>query len=360
MSFRVGHSSLSQEASRWLSFLSDPQPGARSLPEPIRSIELPILVEAAEAHGVLPAVTRNVQKLAAQGLSRSILDDPDAQDRIETLGQALGERLVIITGQSLLHAHHAGRIAAALRNEAVAASIVKGPVFARRLYPQPADRSFTDIDILVDPASLAPSAAVLERLGFVLAPSKNRDEVDHGEYKWLLPGNDLLLVELQTNLIHSPTLGAGIRLAQSDLVMAGDGDPEDATALFLVAAVHAAAGHQFERLQPAVDALQAVRGAAGPIDAKRLARVARATGSTAAVQTTLDLVARLFDEPAALALAELLEPVPWRRLRRGLVPPGVALRAQARHAGLDSWRRRALRELIRRSGKMTIRRLDSR
>ena len=69
-------------------------------------------------------------------------------------------------------------------------------------------------------------------------------------------------MEVQTNLIHSPNLGTGIRLRYADLLAAGGGDPENATALLLLAAVHGAAGHQFERLQPAVDVLQAARGAA--------------------------------------------------------------------------------------------------
>ena len=47
---------------------------------------------------------------------------------------------------------------------------------------------------------------------------------------------------------------------------AGNGDAENPTALLMVAAIHGAAGHQFERLQPAIDVLQAARGVAGPID----------------------------------------------------------------------------------------------
>jgi hypothetical protein len=131
---------------------------------------------------------------------------------------------------------------------------------------------------------------------------------------------------------------------------AGDGDTEDATALLMLAAVHGVAGHQFERLQLAVDVLQAARGAAGPIDTRRLARVARATRALPTLQSALDLTALLFNEPAARDIADTLSPVPWRRLRRSLVSPSIVLRAQSRTATWDSWRRRALRDVIRRMG----------
>ena len=260
-------------------------------------------------------------------------------------------RLVLLTGQSLLLSHHAQRIAKALAAEDLPAAIIKGPVFSRRLYPRPADRSFTDIDILVSSASLEATAEILHSLGFAPARSENRSDQDHGEYKWLLPGNDLILVEVQSNLIHSARLGNGIRFGFADLSAAGDGNTEDATALLILAAVHGAATHQFERLQPAIDVLQAARGAAGPINRVRLARIADMIGATAALQTALDIAAQLFDESEAREIANSLSPAPWRRLRRTLLSPAVVIRAQARSAGLDSWRRRAVREIIRSVGK---------
>ena len=348
MSSRAGHASLSPQASAWLAHLSDPWSRVAAPSGRIQAAELLLLVEAASAHGVLPAMARNLHGLAAGGRGAAIVDDADAQHLVENVSNELDQRLIVLVGQNSLLSRHATRIATGFAHDAIPANVVKGPVFARRLYPQPADRSFTDVDVLVAPELIAACSAVLERLGFVLAPGENRGGLDHGEYKWLLPGNDLILVEIQTNLIHSPNLGTGVRLSRADLLAAGDGDAEDATALLLVAAVHGAAGHQFERLQPAVDVLQAARGAAGPIDRKRLAQVAQATGSTAAVQTALDLAAELFGEPSARELADLLSPAPWRALRRKLVSPGVVLRAQARRRGRDSWRRQALREIIRR------------
>ena len=261
----------------------------------------------------------------------------------------------MLAGQNLLLLHHSGRITSAFKCAAMPAQVIKGPVFARRLYQHPHDRNYTDIDILVDPGSIATIGEILSGLGYVLAESPNRGGSENGEYKWLAPDNDIVLIEIQTNLIHSPNLGAGICFNHADLIEAGNGDAEDATTLLLVAAIHGAAGHQFERLQPAIDVLQAARGIAGSVDRNRLLRVARATGSLAALQSALDLAAGLFHNPAARKLADELSPAPWRRLRRRLVSPDVVLRAQARSAGYDSWRRRVYREIVRRAGKKTIR-----
>lgn len=354
MSSRAGHPSLSPRAAAWLAVLSDPAARVPAPSERIQPTELPPIIEAASAHGVLPALARNLQRLTAGGRGSAIVDDSKAQDLVDTVSNGLNQRVVMLVGQNLLLSRHAARIAAEFARDAIPANIVKGPVFARRLYSQAADRSFTDIDILVAPPSLASSFAILERLGFTPAADKNREGLKHGEYKWFMPGNDLILIEVQTNLIHSPNLGTGIRLNHADLLAAGGGFAEDATALLLVAAVHGAAGHQFERLQPAVDVLQAARGVAGPVDRKRLLRVAHDTGSIVAVQTALDLAAELFDDSSTRELANSLAPAPWRGLRRKLISKRVVLRAQTSLGSRDSWRRRALREMIRRIGKSTI------
>ena len=351
MSYRMGHQPLTLNGYAWLSAAADPN-GKDALPgPPIPPGELALLIEAAAAHGVLPAVARNLRRCCVDFGASAIVSDVDAEQRIANAFRELDSRLVLLTGQSLLLSHHAQRIAKALAAEDLAAAIIKGPVFSRRLYPRPADRSFTDIDILVSSASLEATAEILRRLGFAPAPSENRSGHDHGEYKWLLPGNDLILVEVQSNLIHSARLGNGIRFGFADLSAAGDGNTEDATALLILAAVHGAATHQFERLQPAIDVLQAARGAAGPINRVRLARIADMIGATAALQTALDIAAQLFQESEAREIADSLSPAPWRRLRRGLLSPAVVIRAQARSAGLDSWRRRAVREIIRSVGK---------
>lgn len=347
---RAGHPALSAAGSAWLAALADP---LRRMPTPDRPMppqDVPAIVEAAGAHGIVPAAATHIRMLAGEGRASQIVAGPAPDRELAAAAATLGMRLIGVTGQNLMLLHHARRIAAAFAEARLPAAIVKGPVFARRLYPDIATRSFTDIDMLVAPSAVGKSAAILQDLGFVPAQEEHRPGRPPSEFKWLLPGHDTLLVEVQTDLIHSPSLGAGIRLDLADVMRAGGGDPEDAAALLLVAAVHGIAGHQLERMQPAVDVLQAVRGTAGPIAVDRLVEAARACGASVALHSALDLVAQLFAEPAAAELSAAITPAPWRRLRRRLLTPAVVLRAQASDAGRDSWRRQALREIVGRTG----------
>ena len=349
MSVRAGHDLLSSRARHWLVALSDPLQRAPKPVQPLHPGDLDVIVEAALAHGVLPQVARNLRVLAADH-NGTVIAGPEAQRLIRRTCAALDERAVVLAGQSMLLLHHGRRISAAMQRQSVPAAVVKGPVFADTLYPAPTVRSFTDIDILIPHASLQACSAILQDLGFSHAPSPLGNGRDYGEYKFTLPENPLVLIEVQTDLIHSPSLRSGIRFQHSDLMAAGNGCSTDATALLMLAAVHGAAGHQFERLQPLVDVLQAARGATGQVDVNRLVRVAGDTGSSAAIQTALDLTAELFNEPSARALADEFRAAPWRRLRRWLVSPSIVLRSQSRNGSRDSWRRRALREFIRRIG----------
>jgi hypothetical protein len=338
-------------ATAWLPILADPLERKPRGVRPIPSANLPALVDAGFAHGVLPAMRRHLARLSNTLGPAALVAGPDPARHVAVAIAELDRRRVVLAGQSMLLAHHARRIAEAYASERLAASIVKGIVFSEKLYPNRPERTFTDIDVLLAPEAVEKAAEILRALGYVPATDEDEHDNDRGELKWLLPGNDLLLVELQTNLIHSANLRTGIRFGYVHLMEAGGGDPLDATAQLFVAAVHGAAGHQFERLQPAVDVLQAARGAAGAIDRARMVRVAKLTGSAAAIQAALDMVARLFDEPAARDLANALGFAPLRLARALLLPPSVMIRSQAEAGWKDSWRRRTLRELIRRAGR---------
>jgi hypothetical protein len=340
MSYRIGHPALSSNGYAWLAAVADPLFNCRTPEQAISADEVSVLIDAASAHGVLPAAGRNLK--GALGVPTGV----NAEQFIGEPFRELDRQLILVAGHRLLLMHHAHGIAAAIAASALEACVIKGPVFARRLYPRPGDRSFTDIDILAAPSSVDTIGEILRPLGFVAARDSNTRRGKPSEQKWLLAGNDAVLVEVQTDVIHSARSG-GIRLCYADLVAAGGGDPEGATAQLLLAAVHGVAGHQFERLQPAVDVLQAVRGVAGPIDATRLVRIAAEAGAAAALQTALDAVSRLFGEKRAVELADQVKPARWRGLRRALLTPPVVLRSQAKGAVWDSWRRRAIRKIVR-------------
>ena len=344
MSYRLGHVPLSSAGYAWLAALSNPDMERPPAIEMRSHHEVLSLAEAAGAHGVLPIFVRNLRKCLATSGATSISAGPAAEEMVSRVLAASNERLTVLTGQSLLLKHYQHRIYGAIESNGLDAVVIKGPVFARRLYERQADRSFTDIDILVDKRSLAATIELVRGLGFADADAANRDAPSRSEFKFVLPGNESILIELQTNLIHSADDGRGLRLTYVDLLAAGDGNPEDATALLMVAALHGLAGHQFERLQPAVDLLQAVRDKAGPIDRSRLQRTASALGAIRTLQTALDVIAAIFSEPRAAELANFV-PGSWRRLRAKLLAPEIVLRSQASDAGRDSWRRKLVRKI---------------
>jgi hypothetical protein len=87
-------------------------------------------------------------------------------------------------------------------------------------------------------------------------------------------------------------------------------------ALLLIAAVHGAASHWFDRLSLLWDICQAVRGAAGVIDEPWLAQAVGQTGCTRALAMALHLGAGIVGESACRGLR--------RRLR--LAGPGAISR----------------------------------
>ncbi|TGU42095.1 hypothetical protein EN795_35750, partial [bacterium M00.F.Ca.ET.152.01.1.1] len=111
-------------------------------------------------HGVLPIVLRKLRERRDANLP----EDPGLARKLAELR----DQATTATGQSMLLQYHGDRIMKALAAKGVPARIVKGPVFARKLYRQLADRPFTDIDILVDPASIEAANRTIAECGFKL------------------------------------------------------------------------------------------------------------------------------------------------------------------------------------------------
>ena len=147
---------LGAQASAWLLHLADPQ---RLVPAPPGAPpwdEAGALLEAASAHGVLPAVLRGLGQAsrAAGGAGGTAL-------------ATWRQRLAAQAGFGLLLSHHAARLLPALADAGIGATLVKGATFARRLYPDLGLRGFTDLDILVAQQDRATAGKVLGELGFV-------------------------------------------------------------------------------------------------------------------------------------------------------------------------------------------------
>jgi hypothetical protein len=226
------------------------------------------------------------------------------------------------------------------------ALIVKGPVFARRLYPERGLRRFTDIDILAGDDAIPTLGRALAGLGFRLAEAEPEDNPQ--EWKWSHEVNDGIIIEVHKNLVHAQSLRGAMSLTYRDIAGAnGREAAERPSTLLAIAGVHGAT-HNFERLVHLTDILQAARALDGAGDESHLEDLIGRTGTRLAVVAGLDLAGRLFDEPRCLWLARELRPGRYARGARWLLNRAVVVSAMDERRHAYSWRRAAFRELIKR------------
>jgi hypothetical protein len=328
----------------WLPALADPAGPRSPLPlTPLRPRDLPPLADLADVHGVLPAVVAN---LKAAGV---LVSAPGAE--VDAMLTSAARRLAHRTGLALMLRMQAEEIAGTMAQEAVAAVLLKGPDFAARLYPRPALRLFADIDLLVAESAAPRARRVMQDLGYKPVAAAMKYNAGYGEESWRRPDRPGGTVELHWNLVNSPTLRRAVSVKLEDLALedvpawAGRRRPT-AAAVLLIAAVHGAASHAFDRLQILYDVAQAVRGAAGPLDEAWLAGAVRRTGATLSLSTALRLAETTLPEPRAGELGRRLGLPAASWMARLALTPAVVLRA---HAARDGLRRQAFRELLKRS-----------
>ncbi|TPI14735.1 nucleotidyltransferase family protein [Mesorhizobium sp. B4-1-3] len=279
------------------------------------------LLANAEFHGVLPIMLRKLREIGDARLPQ----DATLQRRLLELRDAA----TMATGQSMLLQYHGDRIMKALAAKGVPARIVKGPVFARKLYRQLADRPFTDIDILVDPASIEAANKTIGECGFELGSDEARSH-ELLEFKWLEKENSSLLVELHGNLVHDTGMRRRLSLGFRELQAIDGSETDTPAALLTIAVVHAAGGHKFHRLQLCVDVLQGVRALKSPQAEARLLDAARMTGIELELATVLNVTGRLFAAPRAIELADRIKPDLSIRLAKWLITGNMLLRVNSR------------------------------
>lgn len=342
------HLPLDRVGERLLIHVADPVQGATRPPVRLPGPEgLENVLTAARTHGVLPAAIRNLSSIIDSQAKSSGSADAAALEDARSVLEAARLRLAYQTGFQMMMSHHARRVMAGFAAAHLPGAIVKGAAFAQWLYPEPSFRTYTDVDILVPAAHRHRTGDVMRALGFELCEFEDRKGKDYHEQKWLLGGRQEVMIEVHSNLVHSPKLRGAMSIGYEDVCAAGNEDCADATALLFVAATHGAIGHQLDRLQHLVDVMQAARGVAGPIDAARLARVCRRCGVTLAVAGALELAGKTFGEPSCLRLARQLLPSPIARLPGQLLSPELVVRGQSLARARGSWRRNLFRQALR-------------
>jgi hypothetical protein len=313
-------------------------PVAAAVEDDVSAKVLSALLDNAEFHGVLPIMLRKLQERGDARLP------PDAGLRQKL--DDLRDKATIATGQSMLLQYHGDRIMKGMVAQGIPARIVKGPVFARKLYRNVSDRPFTDIDILVEPANLARANQVIAASGFELG-SDEAESYQLQEFKWLEKENSSLLVELHGDLVHDTGMRRRLSLGFRELGII-DGDATDTpAALLTIAIVHAAGGHKFHRLQLCVDVLQGVRALQSAESETRLLEAARMTGIELELAIVLNVTGQLFGERRALELAGRIKPGLSIRLAKRLITTNTLLRVNSREKIGSRLRRDAFRWIQR-------------
>ena len=311
----------------WLVHCADPL-GRQSAP-PRRALtpqQARELVLQAELHGVLPAVLRNFPPFQGDAAFA------------EVRAHAFARQRPLLAYSLMLRAHLETLLPGLV---GLPVLVVKGPVFARSLYPAPHLRTFTDVDLLIAPEAERQVGQVLDARGFRLAGSNG--DAQRQEWKWVCRDNDALTIEVHTNLAHHPELRAAISLTYRDLA----GVAETPAALLTVGVVHGALDC-FERLRHVVDICQAARVLMTAEQERCLETLVERTGARLAAITGLDLAFALFGEPRCRELARALGPARYRTAARLLLGRAVFVSAMTRVRALHSWRRQAFRHLLKR------------
>jgi hypothetical protein len=311
----------------WLVHCADPL-GGQSPPvgRALSPNEARELVVQAEMHGVLPAVLRNFPPFQGDAAFADVKAD------------ALGRQRPLLAYSLMLRAQLEALLPALAGLPVI---VVKGPVFARRLYPAPHLRTFTDIDLLIAPEAERQVGQVLEAHGFGLVSAS--DDAQRQEWKWVCRDNDALTIEVHTNLAHHPQLREAISLTYRDLAEV----QETPAGLLTVGVVHGALDC-FERLRHVVDICQAARILVTAEQERCLETLVAATGARLAAVTALDLAFALFAEPRCGELARALGPARYRTVARLLLGRSVFVSAMTNVRALHSWRRQAFRLLLKR------------
>jgi len=314
----------------WLVHCADPEAPRdtlpRHLPSPAMALEL---VEQARLHGVLGGVLRHFPSFAGEP---AFAEARAAALRSHRENLALAMMLSFQADELMMAA------------KALPVALIKGPVFARALYPYPELRSFTDIDVLAAPDAIPALGEILRAQGFYLAECG--PQAAPREWKWVHREQAALMVEVQSDLIHAASLSGAVAL-RYDAIANG---PYEPASLLLIALVHGGA-HQYEKLQHVVDICQAARALAVSSQQSHFAAREKRTNARFIATAGLTLAGRIFKERRCLDIVRSLRPARYAGLARLLLGRTAVTTAMTTRRVFHSWRRQGFRLLIKLAGR---------
>jgi hypothetical protein len=246
--------------------------------------------------------------------------------------------------ENQLHQENLNRIIQAFSGRQLPVILLKGSALVQAVYPDPACRPMSDIDLWVAAERMDEAVAVMQTLGFDLLEKMERPTrlqiLSGGEIRFGRPDWAQGLVELHWSpmpgwwLYHTAAVDvAGMWQRRVPLLMDDAGiettvlayqlDPEDT---IIQIAVHIAVNHQFSGTLLRSLADIALTAVLRPINWSLLAERAKQWRVGTAVYLTLHLTDQLFDLPASEPARRHLRPAPLRRWLLGrLVNPYTAL-----------------------------------
>jgi len=335
---------------QWLLVLADPE-GPR-IPLPVHRLNVAgvaSLCLLANRHAVLPAVLQQIEYLLREEPAKLLANATTVSEALGAMGPAKN-RQAQRSAMAMFLGAETRRLAGEFAAAGAETLVLKGEDFAARLYARSALRTFGDIDLLIRMSDWKAVETTMTRMGYVERETRLKYAGGYSERTWEHPAMPGAMVEVHDNLVNSPTVRRGVSVHLEDLPLERglDGRIRATPAgLLIIAAVHGAAGHGFEKVQHLCDIAQAARGRAGPIDRKSLEECVAKTGAGLSLATALDLTARSLNEPACAQLLERLD-LRWPRgIIRLLMTPTVVVRSQGAHRRAVSWRQRTLRQMLK-------------
>jgi hypothetical protein len=304
----------------WLRHCVDPHGALCEPPLSLSPRQARTVFLTADAHHVLPIVLRNFP----------FAEDSDFDAVRQEAEARRVERLALTTMLNF----HAERILDSAKCFPIA--LVKGSSFARGIYPDPALRPFTDIDLLVRPDAVPMLESLLIDQGFRKAKG------DPAASTAWVHSKTRALVEVHTNLVQLPRMQTAFSLTYDDL----EGNKEGPAALLTVALTHGTM-HYFVWLRHIVDICQAARMLNRSIEERQFELLIHRTGMRFPAILGLTLAYRVLGESRCLEIARVLQPS--RRSQLSHLLAWVADQTATSNSWLlyNTWRRYVLRELIR-------------
>ena len=331
-------------ANKWLIILSCPECSSTNFPsKKLTLYQLEELVESADWHGVLPCVVNNLYKSVEESSWHRIINCKELSEVLKIITNKALSNLRKRAAIKMLLNLHEKQITEEFKRREIPYMVIKGTQFAKRLYKSDSLRFSSDVDVLIPKKVLIDAADVMLSLGYEPEETDMKYSSDYGQTGWLRKNQPGGKIEVHWNLVNSPKIRQGVSVTYEQLRLNGNGQVTPASIL-LIASVHAATSHCFDRLGLLVDILQSVRGIAGEIDLDCLKDTVKRTGATRLMSVAFSLTEKIFKEPLCRKLRKRMG-IPCMFLENIILSPSMVMRG---HCGIDSPRRKLFREMLKR------------